>query len=140
MQVEAKIIVPTGPEPIFQLYSDVKNWHLWDPDTKSAFIEGDFQVGNKGRLTPTKGSSVPMELTSLEANKSFTVESKVPFFKMVFEHQLKVVVGGTEVTHRVVFSGLLAPLLGRLLAKQLRSSLPKTLQSLSLHALRNGSR
>ncbi len=134
MQVEAKTVVPTGPEPIFRLYSNVSSWQSWDPDTKEATLSGPFQVGTKGRLVPTKGNAVPMEVTAVETNRSFTVVSKIPLFKMVFEHELRPVPAGTEVTHRVTFSGLLSPVLGRLLASQLRIGLPRTLQSLSKHA------
>jgi Polyketide cyclase / dehydrase and lipid transport len=134
MQVESKAVVPTGPEPIFRLYADVSSWQSWDPDTKEATLNGPFEVGTKGRLVPTKGNAVPMEVTSVEPNRSFTVVSRIPLFKMVFEHELRPVLGGTEVTHRVTFSGLLSPVLGRLLAAQLRVGLPRTLQSLSKHA------
>lgn len=134
MQVEAKTIIPTGPEPIFRLYADVANWHRWDPDTRQASLDGPFQVGTKGRLVPTKGNAVPMEVTSVEAARSFTVVSRIPLFTMVFEHELRPVPGGTEVTHRVIFSGLLSPVLGRLVGSQLRTGLPRTLQSLSTYA------
>jgi hypothetical protein len=134
MQVEAKTVVPTGPEPIFRLYADVSSWQAWDPDTRQATLTGPFAIGAKGRLVPTRGNAVPMEVTAVELNRSFTVVSRIPLFKMVFEHELRPVSGGTEVTHRVTFSGLLSPVLGRLLASRLRVGLPRTLRSLSQHA------
>ena len=139
MQVEVKATVPTAPEPIFALYADVSSWSQWDPDTREATLDGPFQVGSRGRLVPTKGSAVPMTVTSVDWNRSFTVESKIPLFRMVFDHELRPVTGGTEVTHRVVFSGLLAPLLGRLLAAQVRKGLPRTLESLGRHAQQRAS-
>lgn len=134
IQVESKIVIPTPAQAIFALYADVAGWSRWDPDTRQASLDGPFQAGSKGRLVPTQGRAVPMELTRVETDRSFTVQSRIALFAMVFDHELRAVGAGTEATHRVTFSGLLAPLLGRMLAAQLRTNLPITLASLSRHA------
>ncbi len=136
MQVEHRIRTSASPEAVFSLYQDVKNWHVWDPDTKSATLDGPFQVGSKGRLTPTKGKSVPMVLTAVAPARNFTVESKIPLFRMVFEHELVRHGAETEVIHRVTFSGLLRFVIGRVLVKQLNSGLPVTLAKLKAIAER----
>lgn len=130
MQVEHRIKVAATPEVIFRIYADVENWHTWDPDTKVATLEGPFEVGSRGRLTPTKGNTVPMVLTHVVRDSCFTVESKIPLFRMVFEHELLSQQGVTEVIHRVTFSGALTVLLGKMLARQLNSGLPVTLGKL----------
>jgi hypothetical protein len=130
MQVEHSITISASADAIFRIYQDVTNWHAWDPDTRQAVLEGPFAVGSKGRLTPTKGSTVPMVLTKVEPGRCFTVESRIPLFRMVFEHELVPVHGATEVCHRVTFSGLLSVVLGPMLAKQLNSGLPVTLARL----------
>jgi hypothetical protein len=114
----------------FHIYEDVSNWHVWDPDTKRAFLDGPLQVGAKGKLTPTKGNTVPMRVTEATRDRSFTVESKIPLFRMVFEHELTPTTGGTEVVHRVTLSGPLLLILGRMLGKQIDSGLPVTLKKL----------
>lgn len=130
MQVEHRIHIAAAPKRIFAIYADVANWHQWDPDTKAASIEGPFQTGAVGRLTPTRGNTVPMRLTSVAPDRSFTVESKIPLFCMVFEHELHPSKTGTVVIHRVTFSGALAFLLGRVLSRQLNQGLPVTLARL----------
>jgi hypothetical protein len=127
MRVEHRVPVAAPPEVVFEIYEDVPNWHTWDPDTKQASLEGPFQVGSRGRLTPTKGNTVPMRLTHVVAGRSFTVESRIPLFRMLFEHELTPSAGGTEVVHRVTFSGPLSMLLGPLLSRQLNAGLPVTL-------------
>lgn len=97
MQVEHRIQVAASLERIFQIYEDVGRWHTWDPDTKSAHLDGLFRVGARGKLTPTKGHAVPMLLTSVVPNRSFTVESRIPLFKMLFEHELLPTSQATEV-------------------------------------------
>jgi len=130
MQVEHRITTTASAESVFRIYENVKNWHTWDPDTKQASLEGPFEVGSRGRLTPAKGRTVPMLLTQVEPGRCFTVESRIPLFRMLFEHELVPVPGATEVVHRVTFSGLLSVVLGPMLAKQLNSGLPVTLSKL----------
>ncbi len=127
MAVEHRITIQAPPAIIFSIYQDVKGWHTWDPDTRQATLDGPFRVGSKGRLVPTRGNAVPMELTQLVPDVSFTVESRIPFFRMVFEHELSPVQGATEVVHRVTFYGLLSLLLGPMLSRQLHAGLPVTL-------------
>ena len=138
MYVEHRISVATPPETIFGIYADVAHWHTWDPDTKSASLDGPFQVGTRGRLTPTEGNAVPMVVTEVVTDRSFTVEAKIPMFRMRFEHELSPHGRSTEVVHRVTFSGLLAPLIGRMLARRLNSGLPRTLANLKRLAERQG--
>lgn len=134
MQVEHRVLVNARPEKIFSIYMDVANWNKWDPDTKASHINGPFSAGSTGRLTPAKGNTVPMLLTSVKENHHFTVESKIALFRMVFEHELLDRGQSTEVIHRVSFYGLLAPILGRLVGAQVHKGLPVTLANLKLAA------
>jgi len=71
-----------------------------------------------------------MLLTQVVPGRCFTVESKIPLFRMLFEHELIQGSEGTEVVHRVTFSGLLSVVLGPMLSKQLNTGLPITLARL----------
>jgi Polyketide cyclase / dehydrase and lipid transport len=134
MQVEHCILIDRAPEEIFHIYADVSNWYKWDPDTKASHIDGLFQRGTKGKITPTKGNTVPMSLTAVVPNRHFTVEVKIPFFCMVFEHELFPNASSTQVIHRVTLSGLLSPILGRLICAQVNKGLPITLAKLKAQA------
>jgi hypothetical protein len=59
---------------------------------------------------------------------------------MLFEHELVASTGGTEVVHRVTFSGLLSWVLGPMLSKQLNAGLPVTLRNLKALAEKNSLR
>ena len=130
MHVESRITISVPPEKVFEIYADVGRWKVWDPDTKDASIDGPFQTGSQGRITPPKGMSVPMDFISVVPNQSFTVESRIPLFRMVFEHELTSTAAGTEVLHRVTLSGAMSFLLGPMVGKPLRTGLPITLASL----------
>jgi hypothetical protein len=132
MPIEHRTTIATPPAAIFRLYADVANWHRWDPDTKSATLDGPFAVGSRGSLTPAKGNTVPMVVTYADPAHGFTVESRIPLLlRMVFEHEL--IARGpttTDVIHRVTLSGPLAWLIGPALRRQLHVGLPVTLARL----------
>ena len=136
MHIEHRIVIAASPATVFRIYQDVQNWHSWDPDTKQAILYGPFQVGSRGRITPPKGMTVPMLLTQVVPDSSFTVESKIPMFRILFEHELVPVGDATEVMHRVSLSGLLSYVIGPMLRKQLNAGLPITLSRLKALAER----
>ena len=130
MHVEHRIFTLAPPDVVFRIYEDVPHWHTWDPDTRQARLDGPLLPGARGQLTPTQGRTVPMVVTEVVAGRSFTVEVRIPLFRMVFAHVLTPRPGGTEITHRVDFHGLLAAVLGPLLIRQLNTGLPVTLARL----------
>lgn len=138
MQTEHSITVQAAAARIFQLYQDVAGWHTWDPDTRRASIAGPFAVGTRGSLTPTKGNTVPMLITRVEPDACFTVESRIPLFRMVFEHELRPEGAAVRVTHRVSFSGLLSLLLGPMMVRRVNQGMPVTLDNLKRRAEARG--
>lgn len=137
MRVVEKSIVASAPESvIFRIYEDVESWSLWDPDTRSAKLGNGLKLHSIGHLTPAKGRTVPMEVTSIVEGRSFTVSSKTTLFRLDFKHELEAVISGTLITHRVTFSGLLSPVLARMVGKPLEKSLPITLKNLKQRAER----
>ena len=132
--IEKEIVASASPATIFQIYQEVDNWSQWDPDTKSSTLNNGLTLGSKGSLTPTKGNTVPMIITAVRENESFTATSKTVLFHMDFVHELMSVVGGTKIVHRVKISGLLKPLLALILRPQIERGLPVTLQRLKAQA------
>ncbi len=134
MQVEHRIKVAAPCATVFQIYEEVDRWHEWDPDTKAATLDGPMRQGAQGKLAPTKGNAVPMLITQVVADRCFTVQSKIPLFCMVFEHELTPEPTGCEVVHRVTFSGLLSWVIGPMLSRQLNVGLSVTLGRLKQRA------
>lgn len=134
MHIEERIHIAVPVMVVDRIWSEVDRWHLWDPDTKQARLNGAFAVGTKGRIIPRKGMGVPMVVTERSEGRSFTVEGYIPLFRMHFEHTVSAVDGGSQVTHRVWFSGALAFLFGPRVAAQIREGLPQTMQSLKAYA------
>jgi hypothetical protein len=134
--IEHRIVVQAPASVIYGIYKDVAQWNTWDPDTKASSLDGPFEAGTQGTLAPSKGRPIRITLTDVRENQSFTVVGGVPGFHMCFEHELKAHAQGTEVIHRVSFSGVFAFLFKRLLSPQINAGLPITLKRLKAHAQR----
>ncbi|SFX80771.1 Polyketide cyclase / dehydrase and lipid transport [Janthinobacterium lividum] len=134
MQIEESIHIAVPPTVVDQIWSEVDRWHQWDPDTKQARLNGPFAVGTHGRIVPSKGMGIPMLVTERSAGRSFTVEGYIPLFRIHFEHTVVAADGGSEVVHRVWFTGALAFLFGPGVARQVRDGLPRTMRSLKAYA------
>ena len=133
MQFEEKIRIQAPADQVFSTYANVAGWPNWDPDVLSASIDGDFKTGTSGKLKPKGSPETKVQLINVTDNESFTVECKLPLCKMHFEHELSAADNGTEVLNRVVFSGLLAPVFGRLIGSGISKSMPASLQGLKQH-------
>ncbi len=129
MIIQAQIDIQVHPAAVMACYRDVAAWSEWDPDTREASIDGPFVVGTRGRLRPAKGYAVTMRLVEV-AGHGFTVDAFAPLCTMHFEHVLLPIADGTRVTHRIAFSGLLAPVFARVVGGQAKKGLPVTLARL----------
>ena len=136
MQIEERIHIAVPPMLIDQIWSEVDQWHRWDPDTKQARLDGPFSVGTRGRIVPSKGMGIPMVVTERSKGSSFTVVGYIPLFRLHFEHMVCAANGGSDVLHRVWFTGPLAFLFGPGVARQVREGLPRTMLSLKAYAER----
>ena len=130
MKFEECVAIEAPIAKVFAMYADVGNWKTWDPDVKSSTIEGPFVSGSLGTLQPTKGPKAKIVFKEVVANSSFTVESKLPLCVMRFEHELSEMNGETQALHRVIFEGVLSPVFGRLIGRQIKKGLPHTLEGL----------
>ena len=130
MQFEEKVLVSASAEKLFSFYANVSGWPSWDTEVKSSAIDGPFSSGTTGTLQPSSGPKAKITFTEVVANRSFSVENKLPLCVMRFEHELAPVGNQTQALHRVSFVGLLAPLFGRLIGSQIAKGLPRTLEGL----------
>ncbi len=92
-------------QKIWNLYSDVQKWSLWDKSVKDVKLFGDFCVGTEGVMIMADGSSLPILLTECTTNKSFTTQSKLGSVIVTFGHLLKDDENGITITHTVTIKG-----------------------------------
>jgi hypothetical protein len=127
------ITISCAPVVLYEVWADVANWHVWDPDTRQASLDGPAVAGAKGRLAPRKG--LPIKITIEEALKpeSLTVMSKVLGSRMVFHHRLQQTSLGVVATHKVLFEGWLAGLLMKMVGADVIAGLPLTMTRLKAY-------
>jgi hypothetical protein len=130
MSVKESITVNASPAKVFALYQDVSNWPNWDPDLKASAIDGPFVSGTTGMVAPKSGPKSKVLFTDVLVNKGFAVECKLPLCLMRFEHELTPLGNQTQVTHRVIFSGLMAWFFSRVIGSGMAKTLPHTLKQL----------
>ena len=128
--IEHNIEIAAPAEAVFTLYKDVERWSDWDSDIANSQMDGEFEIGTRGFLVPSKGYGVQMELTEVTEGRSFTVVSKIPMLRMKFDHEIEPSEDYVVVTHRVKFEGLLSMFLGKRLASQIDQGMPVTLANL----------
>lgn len=134
MQFEASTTINAPVETIFALYADVANWPSWDPDVKSASLQGRFASGAVGEVKPHGGPKSAVHFVKVVPNESVYSECRLPLGRMRFDYELQSRGGATHVTHRTTFSGPLAPLWGRLIGSGMKKSLPAALAGLKSKA------
>jgi len=135
--IEHKIAIAAPADLVYARYKDVERWSDWDPDTAFSTLDGKFEVGARGRLIPSKGFGVPMELIEVIEGRSFTIVSKIPMFRMQFNHVIEPNTDSVMVTHSVKLEGLLLIFIGNRLAFQIDQGLPVTLANLKALAERD---
>jgi hypothetical protein len=139
MQFESSIQINAPETTVFALYADVANWHTWDPEVKSASLQGEFVSGVQGTIVPNGGPKSTILFSEVKSPSRFVASCKLPLCVMRFENELKAHNGGTLATHRVFFEGLLAPLFGRLIGSGMRKTMPLALAGLKKAAEANAS-
>jgi hypothetical protein len=118
------------PHQIWQVWSDVNNWHLWDTDIEFAHLDGGFEKGSIFSLKPKGGPKVAIEIIDAIPNKSFTDCTKFPLAKMYGTHQMQEGTDGLTLTVSVKVTGLLGYLWRKLVAEKVAQGIPEQTQKL----------
>lgn len=130
MVFEESISISATPVEIFATYAAVADWPVWDSEVEAASLNGAFELGTEGKIKPKGAPESKIKLVELTENKSFTVECGLPLCKMRFVHVLNATGSGCNVVNRLEFTGLLAPLFGRLIGTSISKTMPGSLKGL----------
>jgi Polyketide cyclase / dehydrase and lipid transport len=135
MHFQESILVSVPSKKVFGIYADIGTWPTWDKEVESASINGGFALGSTGKIKPKGAPESIITVTELTPNQSFTIECSLPLCKMHFIHHLNAAgPDSTNVINELKFTGLLAPVFGRLIGKGIYKTVPATLQGLKAHA------
>lgn len=131
-EYEHSIETAAGAAAIWRLYSDASTWQDWDFGIELMELDGPFQAGSTGRLTPRGRDVIPFTLVLVEENAVFIDETRIDDTLLTFIHRLEPGEdGGTKITHRVEISGPSADRAGPQIGPQITVGIPVTLANLA---------
>src|SRR3954462_14552839 len=99
-----------APEAVWRRYSDVTEWPGWSPAIEWARLDGEFEVGAKGKSKARGAPAGGFRLIRVEPNAVFASTTWLPGARLVFEHFIEARDSGVQITHRATLSGPLSPL------------------------------
>ncbi|MFK7857395.1 MAG: SRPBCC family protein [Granulosicoccus sp.] len=134
MTIEYCIRIACSREHVFSIYRDIDSWAKWDPDIEAVALHGEFAAGTRGWLKPVGAPKTATRMVSVNEPSSFTVESRLPFCTITFEHVLDAIGNETDTTHRVLFRGALAPLFSKIIGGKIKKGIQGTMEGLKRYA------
>jgi hypothetical protein len=111
-----------SPEAVWDRYVDVEHWSQWSKKgVDRSSIDGDFEVGTKGKSKAPGFPEGKFELIVVEPQQRFVSKAKLPGGTLVFEHMVEPTDGGSRITHRATLDGPLtfiwSPVIGRIVKR-----------------------
>jgi uncharacterized membrane protein len=114
-----QIMIAAPADGIWRALEDIPNWPRWTPTVHRVEAQqpGPIGVGARFRLHQPQLLPAVWSVTSWTPGRGFTWVSRAAGMTSTAEHVLANVEGGTQVTLRVTFEGLLAPVIAFLAGK-----------------------
>jgi Polyketide cyclase / dehydrase and lipid transport len=110
---EHTVQTTASPDAIWALYADVNAWLRWDHGLDAVALDGPFEAGVSGRITPKGMGELPFVLTRVEPGRGFDDETPAMGHVLRFIHRIEPLAsGGARVTHRVEIDGPAADEMG----------------------------
>ena len=116
---------------IWEIWTDVANWHHWDRGLRSARLSGTFTAGARGELTALNGQTTPFELCTVVPGRTYTFGTKLPFGGLYVLRKLYPTETGTTFTHEVWFAGRSSGIFALLLGKKFQRLLPEAMRAIT---------
>ena len=121
--------VQAAPDVVWALWTDVPSWPDWDVELDSAFLDGPFEVGARGRVTPVRGPSSSFRIAELEPGRAYTFETRLPLAVLRIRRSWEPSdAGAIDITHEVSFHGLTAGLFASRFGPTFRAALPVAME------------
>jgi uncharacterized protein YndB with AHSA1/START domain len=120
VEQRTSIDVATSPDRVWQVLVDVERWPEWTGSVSSVrrLDAGPLAVGSRFEVSQPRIPTGTYTVTALDAGRAFTWEQRQPGSTVSAHHECtRRVDGGTRVELRVVMTGPLGSVVGRLYRK-----------------------
>ena len=115
---------------VWATWTNVNEWHTWQPDIEQAKLEGEFKVGNIFMLKPKRGPKVNIELIRVEPYKNFTDLTRFPGAEMHGSHEFIEHANELEIKTTMSIRGPLSFLWRKLVAEDVAKGMAAQTESL----------
>ena len=123
-----------SPQRVWEIWSRPQSWADWNPDVRSASLDGPLAVGTTGTLV-TKQGTHRIRITTVEPERSFALEaSPAPGMRMSFTCRVEPQPRGSRIGQSVDVGGPLGSLVGGPMVKQVAASFEPILAALKTKA------
>jgi hypothetical protein len=120
----SKTVSGISAAELWAVWTDVNQWHTWQPDIDSATLEGGFTVGNVLRFKPKGGPLIPIRLVTVEPERLFVDLTQFPGAQMLDDHEIIPHGEGLEIKTTIRLKGPLEWLWLRLVVNDIVRGLP----------------
>ncbi len=120
---------PAGPEAIWQLMADVSSWPGWNKAVEAVELDGPFEAGTAGRLTPPGQDPLPFRVVEARRGEGYVSETDIAeTVTLRAENSIIARPDGTgcQVVLRVCLVGPAADYFGQSFGPAIAAGLPKT--------------
>jgi uncharacterized protein YndB with AHSA1/START domain len=117
MEQRASIDVAASPARVWEVLVDVERWPEWTDSVSSVRVldAGPLAVGSRVEISQPRIPTSTYEVIALESGSAFTWEQRQPGSTVTAHHECAPLPdGGTHVELRVVMSGAVGRVVGRL--------------------------
>ena len=118
---------------LWDLYSNVENWKLWDEDIKTISLDGEFKVGTKGVMTMDGQDPMNFSLTVVEPKKCFIDETVIEPLNVtiVVGHFIEQKTDDRfYIRHSVIIKGENADMVAEKIGESFTVDIPKSMEKL----------
>ena len=133
-----EIEVAASPEIVWRVLTDIANWPNWNPEVKSASLEGALAAVTQFRWKAGPGT-ITSTLQSVEPPHRIEWTGTTFGIKAIHVHRLELQDGKTIVRSAESWDGLPVRLLRRPMAKSLQKAIDSGLRHLKIEAERQAS-
>jgi uncharacterized protein YndB with AHSA1/START domain len=130
-EYEHSVETSAAPGTLWQHWSDMDRWPLWNAGIEKIDVDGPFAAGTTFTMTPPDGDPLRLRLTEVVPGKLFTDEMDAGDFVVRTVHRLEPApTGRTRVVYRTEITGPAADQVGPELGPMITADFPDVLAAL----------
>ena len=119
-------------QDVWRVWSDVDTWPEWNPDMKESRLNGPLAVGTTGVINTRSGGRHDVVVTRVNPGRSFELESSaMPMTRLAIRATVTPVGAGSHISQAFEARGLLAPLMGPMMAGMILKTFTSVLDGLA---------